>query len=224
MKPAASAASSCIPPIPTSSTSARLGRTTGPQQERGVYQDHRRRPELDARPVRRPEHRLLRPEHRRQRSEHALRRHVAGGDAHLRHVQRRPVERASMSRTMAARTGRSIEGHGLPKSPVGKIDVAPAPSEFQARLRADSDRRPGLHLALRRWRRKLDQRKLAARADRPRRLLHQARGESQEPRRSVRRQQQLLAFDRRRQERSPPSDGAATRTISGSTPPTPTAS
>ena len=61
-----------------------------------------------------------------------------------------------------------------PHSPVGKIDVAIAPTEFQARLRADPDRRAGLHLALGRRRRELEADELGSRADRARRLLHPA--------------------------------------------------
>ncbi len=46
---------------------------------------------------------------------------------------------------------------------------------FEARVRADSDRRPGLALALRRWRRHVAGRELVASADRARRILHPAR-------------------------------------------------
>ncbi len=105
-----------------------LGRTTGPQQERGVFKTTDGGQNWTRVALRRPQHRLLRPEHRRQRPQHAVRRHVAGGDAHLRDVQRRPRQRRLCHARRAARTGRKIEGHGMPKSPVGKIDVAPAPS------------------------------------------------------------------------------------------------
>ena len=37
---------------------------------------------------------------------------------------------------------------GMPKPPVGKIDVAIAPSNSQADVRADPDRRPGIAVAL----------------------------------------------------------------------------
>ena len=85
-----------------------------------------------------------------------------------------------------------IEGHGLPQV-AGRQDRRRARAvEFQARLCADSNGRPGLDLALRRRRRELDAGKLAARVDRPRRLLHQAGGEPEESGRSVRREQQLL--------------------------------
>ena len=54
--------------------------------------------------------------------------------------------------------------------------------QSQARLRADSDGRPGLGLALGRRRRELGGGELAARVDRARRLLHPARRQSRERR------------------------------------------
>ena len=84
--------------------------------------------ELAARAVRRSEHRLLRPVHGCQRSEHAVRRHVAGGDAHLGDVQRRAGQRRVRHARWRRARGSRIEGHGMPKSPVGKIDVAIAPT------------------------------------------------------------------------------------------------
>ena len=48
-------------PIPTSCSSARPGRLTGPQQERGVFRTTDGGETLGARAVRRREHRLLRP-------------------------------------------------------------------------------------------------------------------------------------------------------------------
>ncbi len=68
-----------------------------------------------------------------------------------------------------------IEGHGLPKSPLGKIDVAVAPSEFEPRLRVDPDERSGFGLAVRRWRRELARHQLSARSDWPGGLLHSHR-------------------------------------------------
>ncbi len=96
-------------------------------------------------------------------------------------------------------TWKRLEGHGLPHAPVGKIDVAIAPTNSRARLRADSDRRPGLALALRRRRRKLDRRKLGSVADRPRGLLHSRRRLTVQRGRSAGGQQQLPHFHRRRQ-------------------------
>ena len=83
---------------------------------------------------------------------------VAGGDAHLRHVQRRTGQRRLSCRTMAAHTWKRIEGHGLPQVAGRQDRRGHRAQQFQARLRADSDRRPGLALALRRRRRKLGSR------------------------------------------------------------------
>ncbi len=69
---------------------------------------------------------------------------------------------------------------GMPKSPVGKIDVAIAPSNPQAHVRAHSDRRPGIGLALRRRRRDVEGRELGSLAHRPRRLLHPHGGQPAE--------------------------------------------
>ena len=78
-----------------------------------------------------------------------------------------------------------IEGHGMPKPPVGKDRRGGRAKRFQARVRADSDGRPGIDLALRRRRRKLDQWKLAAGPDRPRGLLHPHRRQPAECRRGA---------------------------------------
>ena len=48
-----------------------------------------------------------------------------------------------------------IEGHGLPHSPVGKIDVAIAPSNSKRVYALIQTADQGSRLALRRWRRKL---------------------------------------------------------------------
>ena len=53
----------------------------------------RRRQALGARAVRGREHRLLRPHDGSEQPAHARRGHVAGGDAHVGHVQRRPGQR-----------------------------------------------------------------------------------------------------------------------------------
>ena len=147
------------------------GRLTGPQQERGVFKTTDGGKTWTALAVRRSEHRLLRPLDGRQRSQHADRGHVGSGDAHLRDVQRRTGQR----RLRHARWRRELEAHRRPRAAeiAGRQDrCGDRAEEFQARLRADPDRRPGLGLALRRWRRKLGGGQLAARADRPRRVLH----------------------------------------------------
>ncbi len=105
-----------------------LGRMTGPQQERGVYPHHRWRPALGPRAVCQRKYRLLRPVDGPAESPHALRRHVAGRDAHLGRIQRRPGQRhLGFARRRSTKWNR-IEEHGLPQSPLGKIDVAVAPT------------------------------------------------------------------------------------------------
>ena len=161
-------------------------------------QDHRRRKELERVAVRRSQHRLLRPLDGCERSEHAGRRHVASGDAHLGDVQRRAGQR----RVYHARRRRHLEAHRRARHAEisGRQDRrGHRAQQFQAHLRADPDRRPGLGLALRRRRRELGRRELAARADRARRLLHPHHREPGEPGRGAGGQQQLLALDRRRQ-------------------------
>ena len=82
----------------------------------------------------------------------------------------------------------------------------------------------GSRLAVRRWRRELGGRELAARADRARRLLHPPRRVAGQRRRSSRRQQ-LASGSRPTAANVPqPSGGAATITTSGWTRRTPTAS
>ena len=96
-------------------------------------------------------------------------------------------------------TWKRIEGHGLPKPPVGKIDVAIAaknPKRVYALIQtADQG-----SLWLRRWRRKLDRGQLAAGLDRPRRVLHPCGRVAGQSGRSPGGQQQLLAVHRRRQD------------------------
>ena len=72
--------------------------------------------------------------------------------------------------------------------------------QCQTRLRPHPDRRPGIGLALRRWRRKLGRRQLAACPGRSRGLLHPPRRQPHQPRRSLRRRQQFLGLHRWRQE------------------------
>ena len=106
-----------------------LGRATGPQQERGVYQA---RPTA-ARTWERvlfvePEHRLLRHLDGREGSERPDRRHVAGRSCTRgRCSAAAPGSGVYMTRDGGA-TWKKAET-GLPKSPVGKIDVAVAPSD-----------------------------------------------------------------------------------------------
>ena len=83
-----------------------------------------------------------------------------------------------------ARWRRQLDAHRRPWPPeisCWKDRRCARAFELQARLRADPNRRSRLHLAFRRWRRELGQRKLAARSDRPRRLLHQAGREPEKP-------------------------------------------
>ncbi len=70
--------------------------------------------------------------------------------------------------------------------------------EFEPDLRAHPDAEPGLALALRRRGRNVEGRELGSHAHRPRGLLHPHRGESGQPGRSPHRQQQLPPLDRRR--------------------------
>ena len=65
-----------------------------------------------------------------------------------------------------------IEEHGMPQSPLGKIDVAVAPTNSSRVLRADSNGGPRIAVAIGRRRRKLEGSQLPARVDRTRRLLH----------------------------------------------------
>ena len=53
-------------------------------------------------------------------------------------------------------TWKRLEGHGLPKSPVGKIDVAVAPTNSKRVYALIQTAEPGLALALGRWRRELE--------------------------------------------------------------------
>ena len=105
-----------------------LGRTTGPQQERGVYRT------TDGGTTWKRV--LFVDEHTgcsglamdAQRPERALRGHVAGGDAHLGHVQRGARQRC----LRVPRRGILVEApgrRGSRSAPVGKIDVAVAPSD-----------------------------------------------------------------------------------------------
>jgi len=64
---------------------------------------------------------------------------------------------------------------GLPKSPVGKIDVAIAPTDSNRVYALISDRRSRFSVAIRRRWRLVEGGELGSRAHRPRRLLHPAR-------------------------------------------------
>ena len=69
---------------------------------------------------------------------------------------------------------------------------------LEADVRADSDRRSGIALAIRRRRRGVERRELGSVADRPRRLLHPHRRQPAECRRRAGREQQLPSIERRR--------------------------
>ena len=175
-----------------------VGRMTGPQQERGVFRttDGGQRWE-----------RVLFVDENTGCSglsmdpnepEDAVRRHVAGRDAHLGDVQRRARAAACSCRATAASKWTRIEGHGLPKSPVGKIDVAVAPTDSNRVYALIQTSRPGFALAVGRRRRVVAGRELAARPDRARRLLHPPGGVARQRRRGARGRQFLLAVGRRR--------------------------
>ena len=89
--------------------------------------DHRWRSALGARAVRGREHGLFGVVHGSAQSAHPDCRHVAGGNAHLGRTQRRPRQR-HLHFTRRRHHWTRIEEHGLPKSPLGKIDVAIAPT------------------------------------------------------------------------------------------------
>ena len=88
---------------------------------------------------------------------------------------------------------------------------------FESGLCADPDRRPGIGLAIGRWRRQLARRELVARADRPRRLLHPSRGVAGATRTRFS-SPTARSFSRSTAvRRSAASTGAATTTTSGGT-------
>ena len=92
--------------------------------------------------------------------------------------------------------------------------------ESEADVRADSDREPGLALAIGRRRRDVEGRELGSHAHRPRRLLHPHRGQSAESGRRVHPEQRLPSIERRRRRRlaaaAAAAAAAATATTSGS--------
>ena len=203
--------------IPTSSSSARVGRTTGPQQERGVFrttdggQHWERVLFVDENTG--CSGLTMDPNDPRT----LVRGHVAGGDAHVGDVQRRPGQR----RLRLARRRHDVDAASRATDcrsrRVGKIDVAIAPIRLEPRLRADPDEGPGIGLALGRRRRVVARRQLAARADRTRRLLHPPRRVADQRGRGHGRQQFVLGVDRRRPDLPRDRTGAATPTTSGST-------
>ncbi len=105
-----------------------IGRITGAAAGARRLPHDRRRPALGARALRRREHRLLRPVDGREEPAHDLCRHVAGRDASLGDAQRRAGSGIYVSRDGGTKWTK-IEAAGLPKSPLGKIDVAVAPSD-----------------------------------------------------------------------------------------------
>jgi hypothetical protein len=68
-----------------------------------------------------------------------------------------------------------IEGRGMPASPVGKVDVAIAPTNSNRVYALIQTKDQGLAVAIRRRRRELARRELGSRAHRPSRLLHPSR-------------------------------------------------
>ena len=104
-RPAASAASSSTPPIPTSSSSAPSGGRPAPQQERGVFKTTDGGKTWKRSLFVNPDTGCSGLAMDANDPEHAHRRHLAGRDAHLGHVQRRPRAAASTSPTTAAPPG-----------------------------------------------------------------------------------------------------------------------
>ncbi len=103
---------------------------------------------------------------------HADRRHVAGGDAHLGRVERRPRQRPLSLPRRRRHLDSASRSTACPKSPLGKIDVAIAPTNSNRVYALIQTRDQGSV-----WRsddggRELAARQLAACAHRPRRLLH----------------------------------------------------
>ena len=86
---------------------------------------------------------------------------------------RRPKAAASTSRATAATRGSRCEHSGLAEAAARQDRRRDRADELEARLRADSDRRPGFGVALRRRRRLVEGGQLSASSHRTRRLLHQ---------------------------------------------------
>ena len=84
------------------------------------------------------------------------------------------------------------------KPPVGKIDVAIAPTNSNRVYALDPDVEPGIALALGRRRDVVEGRELGPNADRPRRLLHPRSRDPPRRGRGVRHEQQPAPIDRRR--------------------------
>ncbi len=149
--PAASAASSSIPKDPNIVFACALGRTTGPQEERGVYRT------TDGGAT---WQRVLFVNPDTGCSGLAMDANdpnvlLAGTWQVVMHTWAMfsGGEGSGLYLTRDGGTpGKRLEHPGLPKSPVGKIDVAIAPVRFQAHVRADSDQCPGIALAFRRLR------------------------------------------------------------------------
>ena len=97
-------------------------------------------------------------------------------------------------------TWKQVLDPGLPQAADRQDRRRDRADELEARLRAHSDRRPGLRVALRRRRRVVEGRQLSASAHWTRRLLHQPQSVAGEPRRDPHRQQQLLSLEGRRQD------------------------
>ena len=136
----------------------------------GRVQDHRRRPHVESRALRRYEHRLLRPSMDAKNPERAVCRYLAGRNAPVGDAQRRARQRHPRD-TRRRRDVDARDANGLPKSPRRQDRCRRCALRLQPRLRAHSDRRSGLALALGRWRAHVEGRQLGPRAHRPRRLL-----------------------------------------------------
>ena len=110
-----------------------IGRVTGPQKEQGRLQDDRRRRDLETGARRANENTgcsglSMDPGH----PETHARRHVAGGDAHVgRTLSGGPGSGVYISHDGGDTWKRIETTAGMPRSPLGKIDVAIAPSNPQ---------------------------------------------------------------------------------------------
>ena len=222
--PAASAASSSIPTNPDIVFACVLGRVTGPQQERGVYPHHRRRPALGARAVRGREHGLLRAVDGSAQSAHAC--SPACGRWRCTPGANSAAARAaaSTSPTTAAQRGRASKSTACRKRRWAR-STWPSRRPIRNRIYALIQTKDQGSL----WRsddggENWQARQLPARPDRPRRLLHpprrldrqRQRGSTSPTAPSASRSMAARTFTK--------SAGAATPTTSGSIPPIPIAS
>ena len=143
----------------------------------GRVPHQRWRQDLEAHPLRRPEHRLLRPLAGSEGPQHM----VAGTWDVAMHTYAMFSGGPGSGVYIVARWRRHLEEGGRPRH----AEVARRQDrcrhraeQFEACVCVDPDCRPGVGVALRRRRRELGRGELAARADRARRILHSPRGES----------------------------------------------